>query len=64
MRSICLDYYIGSLLLWKGKQETFAALSCEPIYGYKGNGRPEYIAGLPFTMGFSTCSCFRERQTG
>ena len=43
MRSIFLDYYIGSLLLWKGKPENFAALSCEPIYGYKGNGKPEHI---------------------
>ncbi|MRX49453.1 DUF262 domain-containing protein [Paracoccus sp. S-4012] len=43
MRSIFLDYYIGSLLLWKGKPENFAALSCEPIYGYSGSGRPEYI---------------------
>ncbi len=43
MRSIFLDYYIGSLLLWKGKSENFAALSCEPIYGYEGKERPEYI---------------------
>src|SRR5262245_55878955 len=43
MRSIFLDYYIGSLLLWKGKKENFAALSCEPVYAYAGNGRPEYI---------------------
>jgi hypothetical protein len=43
MRSIFLDYYIGSLLLWKGKPENFTALSCEPVYGYSGNGRPEYI---------------------
>lgn len=43
MRSIILDYYIGSLLLWKGKSENFAALSCERVYGYKGNGKPEYI---------------------
>ena len=27
MRSIFLDYYIGSLLLWKGKEENFAALA-------------------------------------
>src|SRR6266567_4520026 len=33
MRSIFLDYYIGSLLLWKGKSENFGALACEPIYG-------------------------------
>ena len=38
MRSIFLDYYIGSLLLWKGKPENFDALACEPIYGFNGNG--------------------------
>ena len=43
MRSILLDYYIGSLLLWKGTPENFVALSCEPVYGYTGGGRPEYI---------------------
>lgn len=43
MRSIFLDYYIGSLLLWRGKKENFQALSCEPIYGYAGTGSPEYI---------------------
>lgn len=43
MRSVFLDYYIGSLLLWKGKRENFAALSCEPVYGYGGNASPEYI---------------------
>ena len=30
MRSIFLDYYIGSLLLWKGKPES------EPLYGFQG----------------------------
>ncbi len=34
IRSIFLDYYIGSLLLWKGKQENFEALACEPVYGH------------------------------
>ena len=53
MRSIFLDYYIGSLLLWKGKDENFDALSCEIIYGFEntkgqhpweyGNGHPDYI---------------------
>jgi len=53
MRSIFLDYYIGSLLFWKGKKENFRALSCEIIYGYQGitephpwdygDGHPEYI---------------------
>lgn len=43
MRSIFLDYYIGSLLLWKGKEKNFEALSCEPLYGYPCTGKPEYI---------------------
>jgi len=43
MRSIFLDYYIGSLLLWKGKKENFSALSCESVYGHTGSGNPEYI---------------------
>src|SRR5687768_9511141 len=43
MRSIFLDYYIGSLLLWKGKSENFDALSCEPVYGFAGSGSPEFI---------------------
>ena len=43
MRSIFLDYYIGSLLLWTGKKENYAALSCEPIYGYEGPAKREYI---------------------
>jgi hypothetical protein len=44
MRSIFLDYYIGSLLLWKGKPENFKALACEPIYAFNGGkGNPEFI---------------------
>lgn len=43
MRSIFLDYYIGSLLLWKGRKENFEALSCEPIYGYHNTGKPAQI---------------------
>jgi len=43
MRSIFLDYYVGSLLLWKGKDENFAALACEPIYGHMGGGSSEHI---------------------
>ncbi len=39
MRSIFLDYYIGSLLLWKGKKQNFKALSCENVYGYEGKKR-------------------------
>jgi hypothetical protein len=43
MRSIFLDYYIGSLLLWKGKEESLSALACEPIYGFSGRGEPTHI---------------------
>ena len=43
VRSIFLDYYIGSLLLWKGKPENFTALACEPIHGYQGDGEPTHI---------------------
>ena len=44
MRSIFRDYYIGSLLLWKGKKENFEALSCEPIYAFEGgDGRTDIV---------------------
>ncbi len=44
MRSIFLDYYIGSLLLWKGKKENFDALSCEAVFGFNGSAdNSEYI---------------------
>ena len=44
MRSIFLDYYIGSLLLWKGTDTNFQALACEPIYGFRGEGsKQEHI---------------------
>ena len=39
MRSIFLDYYIGSLLLWKGKGENIEALACEPLYGFSGSDK-------------------------
>ena len=43
MRSIFLDYYIGSLLLWKGTSESFEALACEPLYGFTGESDPSHI---------------------
>ncbi len=43
MRSVFLDYYIGSLLLWSGNRENFDLLSCEDVYGHKGESRREYI---------------------
>lgn len=41
-RSIFMDYYIGSLLLWKGTRKNFTSLSCEPLYAQQ-NGSPEYV---------------------
>lgn len=43
VRSIFLDYYIGSLLLLKGKKDTFETLSCEPIYGREDLKYPDQI---------------------
>lgn len=43
IRSIFMDYYIGTLLLWKGSKENFNILSCEGIYGFKGNSDPQHI---------------------
>ena len=43
MRSIFLDYFIGSLLLWKGKKDNFESLACEAIYGFQGESAPEHI---------------------
>lgn len=42
MRSIFLDYYIGSLLLWKGNAEHYRDLSCTPLYA-RPEGKPEYV---------------------
>lgn len=41
--SIFMDYYIGTLLLWKASDENVNVLSCESIKGYKGQLKPEHI---------------------
>lgn len=41
--SIFMDYYIGTLLLWKASDENVKVLSCEGIKGYKGKLSPEHI---------------------
>ena len=43
MRSIFLDYYIGTLLLWTERAQNLQALACEPIYGVTAGGKPAYI---------------------
>lgn len=42
LRSIFQDYFIGSLLLWRGTPTNFEALSSEPIYASEG-GTPWHI---------------------
>ena len=42
VRSIFLDHYIGSLLLWKGG-DNFDSLSCEPISGHEGENERTHI---------------------
>ncbi|MBW8359308.1 MAG: DUF262 domain-containing protein [Weeksellaceae bacterium] len=43
LSSIFMDYYIGTLLLWKGNTDNFKTLSCEPIYAYSGKKDPRHI---------------------
>lgn len=43
MASIFQDYFIGSLLLWRGTKENFDSLSTEAIYGHAGGGNPVQI---------------------
>ena len=58
MRSIFLDYYVGSLLLWKGTEDNYKALSCKQIEGFDGNGREEsqYTTHgiMPLLFGFDS----------
>jgi len=41
--SIFMDYYIGTLLLWKASKENVKVLNCESIKGYDGDLNPEHI---------------------
>jgi hypothetical protein len=43
IKSIFLDYYIGTLLLWKGSEKNYGILSCENIYAFKGSPDPQHI---------------------
>lgn len=43
IKSIFMDYYIGTLLLWKGSKENYKMLSCEPIYAFNGTKSPQHI---------------------
>lgn len=41
-RSIFLEYYVGSLLLWKGKSENFVGLDCVGLHG-QSSANAEHI---------------------
>jgi hypothetical protein len=43
IKSIFMDYYVGTLLLWKGSKDNFNMLSCEPIYAFNGQQDPQHI---------------------
>jgi len=43
IKSIFMDYYIGTLLLWEGNEESYKKLSCNDIFGFQGKSDPEYI---------------------
>jgi hypothetical protein len=43
MSSIFQDYFIGSLLLWRGSRTNFDSLSVEPIHAHPGSGNPVQI---------------------
>jgi hypothetical protein len=43
IKAIFMDYYIGTLLLWKAGNQNIKALNCEQVYGYNGTGKPQHI---------------------
>lgn len=43
LKSVFQDYYIGTLLFWRGSKENQEVLSCKPIYGYEGKSDARHI---------------------
>ncbi len=43
IKSIFMDYYIGTLLLWEGNKENYNKLACAPLYAFEKELDPEYI---------------------
>ncbi len=43
VKSIFMDYYIGTLLLWEGNKENYKKLGCANLYAFEKKSDPEYI---------------------
>lgn len=43
VKSIFMDYYIGTLLLWEGNKENYRKLGCANLYAFNKESDPEYI---------------------
>ncbi|MCK0179136.1 DUF262 domain-containing protein [Flavobacteriaceae bacterium S0862] len=43
VKSIFMDYYIGTLLLWEGNKENYRKLGCASLYAFNSESDPEYI---------------------
>lgn len=43
IKSIFMDYYIGTLLLWKASKENVKSLNCTPLYAFDDKGKPQHI---------------------
>lgn len=43
VKSIFMDYYIGTLLLWEGKKKNYEILDCKPLFAFEGESNPDYI---------------------
>lgn len=43
LKSIFMDYYIGTLLLWEGNKQNYETLNCQKIFGFEGALDPSYI---------------------
>jgi hypothetical protein len=43
IKSIFMDYYVGTLLLWRGNKDNYKLLNCKSIEGFKEKVNPGHI---------------------